>query len=185
VGDVSGKGVAAALLMARLSAAVRFALATEPNLPAVVRYLNRLFIRAENSDRFITFVVAILDRSSYQLTVVNAGHPPPLLRHRNGGVVPMGEAEIGLPLAVFDQPYEQVVVPFDPGDTLVLYTDGITEARNPRREFFGPDRLRAIVQATGADVNVLGAVLLSDLRQFVADRPPRDDLTVVCCRRAG
>jgi serine phosphatase RsbU (regulator of sigma subunit) len=184
LGDVSGKGVSAALLMARLSAAVRFCLATAATVPEAVRQLSAVLNRAGSEDRFITFVVAVLDLASFSMTLVNAGHMPPL-RRRTGrpGVEEVGKDAIGLPLAVFDRPYDQTVVALEPGDTLVLYTDGVTEARNPAGALYGEERLQAAVQGAPPEVEALGQTLLAEVRQFAAGRPPSDDLALVCFSR--
>jgi pSer/pThr/pTyr-binding forkhead associated (FHA) protein len=184
LGDVSGKGVSAALLMARLSAAVRFCLASEPSVPAAVRQLSNVLTRVGSEDRFITFVVAVLDLSDYSVTLVNAGHMPPLRRRAGDAAVEeIGDAIVGLPLAVLDRPYEQLVFPLEPGDTLVLYTDGVSEARNPENDLYGPERLRAAVQAAPEEVGSLGAALLADVQRFARHRPQADDLTIVCFGR--
>ncbi len=127
LGDVAGKGITAALLMARLSAAARFALATAPTVRDAVRQLNRSLIRAGTEDLFVTFVVVVLDIEHWQMTIVNAGHMPPLLRQDGKSPEAVGDEIVGLPLAVIDRPYEDIVVPLNPGNTILLYTDGITE----------------------------------------------------------
>ena len=184
LGDVSGKGVSAALLMARLSAAVRFCLATEPTVAAAVRQLNTVLMPAGNTGRFITFVVAVLDLNTFVLTLVNAGHLPPLRRRGPSGEVDeIGNQAVGIPLGVFDRPYQETVLPFQPGDTLILYTDGVTEARNPQGELYGADRLRGVVRGASENVEALGQAILADVQHFAADRPQSDDLTIVCFGR--
>ncbi len=182
LGDVSGKGISAALLMARLSAAVRFCLASNPSVPEAVRQLSATLTREGTEDRFVTFVVAVLDPADFSLTLVNAGHMPPL-RRRSGGVDDVGPESGGLPLGVMDRPYAQAVLPFEPGDTLVLYTDGVTEARNPAGKLYGAERLRAVVRGAPDDVEALGRAILDDVRSFAAGRPQNDDLTIVCFSR--
>lgn len=183
LGDVSGKGIAAALLMARLSAAVRFGLATESSVAQAVCFLNTLMMQVD-ADRFITFLTAVIDLNDYSVTLVNAGHPPLLCRSgADGQVREIGENEIGLPLGVFDRPYEEVRLRLEPGDSLVFYTDGITEARNPQGDFYGVDRLRALVQSAPEDATLLGEAILEDVRRFAADRSQSDDTTLVCLTR--
>jgi serine phosphatase RsbU (regulator of sigma subunit) len=186
LGDVSGKGVSAALLMARLSAAVRFCLATAPTVAEAVRQLSGALMRTGTEDRFITFVVAVVDLARFAVTLVNAGHMPPL-RRRAGGkeIEEVGAEAVGLPLAVFDKPYQEAVFTLQPGDTLVLYTDGVTEARNPAGELYGVERLHKALAAAPQDVEALGAALLADVKKFAADRPPTDDLALVCVGRLG
>jgi serine phosphatase RsbU (regulator of sigma subunit) len=184
LGDVSGKGVPAALMMARLSAAVRFCLATTPSVAEAVRQLSATLTRRGTADRFVTFVVAILDLTKFSMTLVNAGHMTPLRRRAAGSIVEtVGEPRVGLPLAVNDEPYEETVIPIERGDTFILFTDGVTEARNPTGEFYGIDRLRTVVQNAPGDVMELGRDLLASVWEFAGDRPPSDDLTVVCFGR--
>ena len=186
LGDVSGKGVPAALLMARLSAAARFSLAAEPDARAAMRRLNNVLTQKGSEDRFVTFVAAILDLKSYQLTLVNAGHMPPLRRRRGKpGVEEVGDAVVGLPLGVMDKPYEQMTFPLEPGDQFLMYTDGVSEARNPAGDQYGLERLRAAVAGAPPDVEGLGKAVLTDVRRFAAGRPPNDDLTIVCFGRDG
>jgi serine phosphatase RsbU (regulator of sigma subunit) len=184
IGDVSGKGVPAALLMARLSAAARSCLASEPNVPAAVSHLSAMMTRSETADRFVTFVVVVLNLDTWSMNLVIAGHPPPLLRRPGQEEVPyLGEEIISLPLAVAERPYKELAVSLEPGDTLVLYTDGVTEARNPQGDLYGIDRFRAALATGPDDPALLGQAILADVQQFSIDRPQADDLTLVCFRR--
>jgi serine phosphatase RsbU (regulator of sigma subunit) len=183
VGDVSGKGVSAALLMARLSAAARFALASAPTLPEAVAQLNTTLIRPGTEDRFITCVVAVVDLDHLTLSLVNAGHLPPLLRRADGTVEELGEAVAGLPLGVLDRPYQEATLPLGPGEAVVFYTDGVTEARNPRNEMYGVDQLKKVVEKGPGEAEALGTAVLDDLQRFVAGRPAHDDVTLLCLRR--
>ena len=183
LGDVAGKGVSAALLMARLSSAVRFCLATEPTVPAAIDKVNALLASAGEEDRFITFVVIVIDLASHQMTVVNAGHLPPLrIGAGSDAVEELAEEIIGLPLGVLSKPYEQTTVSLQAGDLVVLYTDGITEARNPQGELFGLERL-CTVAAGHADAPQAGRAILKQVEEFAVDRPQGDDMTLVCFRR--
>lgn len=184
VGDVAGKGVAAALLMAQLSAFTRFCFAGEPDVKKALSQLNAVLSRTASSDRFITFVAAVIDLSTFSATLVNAGHPP-LLCRRGGrsDVEELGGEIAGVPLAVVDMPYEEQVVTLEPGDTLLLYTDGVTEARNPRNETYGLARLVAQMGKCAPGVETMGTAILADVRQFAAGRPPSDDLTLVGVER--
>ncbi|HLW67487.1 MAG TPA: SpoIIE family protein phosphatase [Gemmataceae bacterium] len=180
LGDVSGKGVSAALLMARLSAAARFCLATEPTAPAAVRRLNTLLDRAGSEGRFVTFAAIVIDLNNFTLTLVNAGHLPPLRRDaKTGDVAEMGEAIAGLPLGIIDRPYEELTLTLEPGDTWLLVTDGITEARNATGELYGPERLKEVIRKALPGPAAVGAAILADVKQFAAGRPQGDDMTVV------
>jgi serine phosphatase RsbU (regulator of sigma subunit) len=186
LGDVSGKGVPAALLMARLSAAVRFSLAAEQDAATAMGRLNGALTQTGADDRFITFAAALLDLKTYGVTLVNAGHMPPL-RRRAGrtDVEEVGDAIVGLPLGVVDKPYEQMTFSLEPGDVVLFYTDGVSEARSPANDQYGLERLRKAMASGPKDVEPLGEAVLADVRKFAAGRPPNDDMTLVCFGRDG
>jgi serine phosphatase RsbU (regulator of sigma subunit) len=149
-----------------------------------VRRLNASLTQSGRDDRYVTFVATVLDLSSFTMTLVNAGHMPPLRRRAGRAEVDeVGEPAVGLPLAVMDKPYEQMVVPLEPGDAMLLYTDGVTEARNPAGELYGVERLRAALRCGPEDVEGLGQAILADVTRFAAGRPQSDDLTIVCFGR--
>jgi phosphoserine phosphatase RsbU/P len=184
VADVSGKGVSAALLMARLSAETRYCLATEPTPAEAVGRLNRVFYGSGWEDRFVTLVVCVLDPARNEATIVNAGHLPPLLRRGPGKVEAVSEAESRLPLGVeANESYHQCVVPLAPGDYMVLYTDGITEAMNSADELYGPQRLWTQLASEAEQVSVIGHRILTDVRLFVGNRRQNDDMCLVCFGR--
>jgi sigma-B regulation protein RsbU (phosphoserine phosphatase) len=147
IADVAGKGVPAALLMSNLQAAVR-AFAGDAAGPALVcSSVNRLLCRHMVSGRFVTFCFAWLDRVGQTVTYSNAGHNPPLLVRADGRVEKLGEG--GVVMGVFpDALYDQGDLPLGPGDRLVLYTDGITEARNAAGQEFGEASLAETVSAS-------------------------------------
>ena len=178
LGDVCGKGIPAALLMARLSAATRLTFTTMTDLREAVGQLNEL---VGSPDRFASCLAAVLDLEKRVVTLVNAGHPPPVLRRASDGrAIEIGQDIIGLPLAGFPCRYESVTLPLSPGDVLVMYTDGISEMRNPAGELYGAERVQAAVAAGPENVEGLAEALLADVRRFAAGRPQGDDLTLVC-----
>ena len=116
VADVSGKGIPASLLMARLSADVRYCLASEPSPAEAVAQLNRVFFAAGWEDRFVTLVLAVLDPQRHELTLVDAGHPPAYLQHAGKVIQAVDEANARLPLGVMDDAeYVQVSHSLGPG----------------------------------------------------------------------
>lgn len=187
VADVSGKGISASLLMARLSAETRFCLASEASAAAAVARLNAAFTAGRWNDRFVTFVVCVLDPARHEMTIVGAGHAPPLLRRRQGQVEAIGEACIGLPLGVSpDTHYAQTVVPIAPGDAVVLYTDGITDAMNPSDQLFGKERLLNELRASPDDrIPLLGSRILDSVHRFAAGRSQSDDICLVAFGRTA
>jgi serine phosphatase RsbU (regulator of sigma subunit) len=185
VADVSGKGISAALLMAKLSAETRFCLASESSPAAAIGRLNRAFCDIGWEDRFVTLVLAVLDPQRHEVTIVNAGHLPPLLRHGSGAVESLADAETCLPLGV-DRgvEYAQCVHPLAPGDSIVLYTDGITEAMNAKDEIYGSQRLFSLLGCDVDRVGLLGRRLLDDVKRFVGTQPQSDDMCLTCFGRA-
>jgi serine phosphatase RsbU (regulator of sigma subunit) len=182
--DVSGKGVSAALLMARLSAEVRYCLAMLSDPAAAMERLNAVFCESRWEDRFVTMVLALLDPVRHELTMVNAGHLPPLLRRASGSVTPMGEQSGGLPLGVESaSTYEACRFSLDPGDAVVVYTDGLSDALNPEGQSYGNQRLRAQLGLEADHAATLSQGLLNDIRRFVGNRPQADDMCLTCLRR--
>ncbi len=184
LGDVSGKGVSAALLMAKLSGEVRYCLASEPNPAAAVSRINASFSGSGWQDRFVTFILAVLDAPRNEITLVNAGHMPPLLRYGKGKVQPIGADQAGLPLGVEgDFQYQQCTHPFAPGDFLTLFTDGISEAMNSAGELYGLDRLRGQLATNPVPASGLGRLILDDVKRFVGGRAQSDDMCLACFGR--
>ena len=184
VGDVAGKGVSAAILMAKLSSDVRFWLAREPDPAKALAKINAAFCRHGWEDRFVTMVVAVVDTQACELTLVNAGHMPPLLRTSEGEVSEIGGDEAGLPLGVSDSyEYEAYRREFLVGDFLTTYTDGFSEAMNAKRELFGVERLIELCSDKGTKPKDLGRCILESVRKFVGDHPQSDDMCLVCFGR--
>ena len=184
--DVSGKGIAAALLMAKVSSDVRYALASEPTPAAAVRRVNTNFCHSGWEDRFVTFVLAVLDPAKHEVTVVNAGHMAPLLRHGPNSVEPISEEITGVPLGVSDgYEYEQATYQIAPGGFLTLFTDGISEAMNVANELYGIKRLHQQLSADAKDVSTLGKLILDDVRKFVGGRSQSDDMCLACFGRGA
>ncbi len=184
VADVSGKGIAASLLMAKFSAETRFCLAAEPTPAQAIARLNRVFCGSGWEDRFVTLVLCVLDPSQHEVTVVNAGHMPPLLRHAAGKVEPIAEDCSRLPLGIeADAEYPQAVVPLEDGSCISLYTDGITEAMDPEDRLYGEQRLLDLLKARNDGAERIGRAILDDVKRFVGERPQSDDMCLVCFGR--
>jgi sigma-B regulation protein RsbU (phosphoserine phosphatase) len=183
IGDVAGKGVSAALLMARLSAAAHLCLSATDNVPQAVQHMSSLLMRAGREGRFCTLVLVVIELNRFQLTLVNAGHMPPIRRRAGHAAEEVGQEIIRVPLGVAAEPYEQTTIAFEPGDTLVLYTDGVSEARNSAGELYGTERVLSALQSAPHAAEVSGQALLKDVRRFAEGRPQGDDLTIVCLSR--
>jgi sigma-B regulation protein RsbU (phosphoserine phosphatase) len=184
VGDVVGKGMAAALLMARLSSGVRLLLHTEAGPERVVARLNHEFATANLGDRFITLVLAWLDVSSHRLRVVNAGHYCPLIRKADGRVEEILPRSPALPLGVVsDYAYEAVSVPIAPGDVVVLYTDGVIDARDTRNRDFRLEGLLGALRDAGPGVADVGETILHHIGRHTTGQAQFDDITLLCFGR--
>ena len=115
---------------------------------------------------------------------LNAGHMAPLLRHSQGVVEEIGDDVAGLPLGVdADYQYDQYKRQIDPGDFLVLYTDGISEAMNIDNDLYGIERLRGQLDQSSVTVDDLGRLILDDVKRFVGGRPQSDDMCLACFGR--
>ncbi|MGL4514539.1 MAG: SpoIIE family protein phosphatase [Lacipirellulaceae bacterium] len=184
LGDVAGKGVTAALIMAKLSSDVRFALATEPDISRVVQYVNRAFSEQDLEDRFVTMIFTVVDPKTHTVTLANAGHMPPMLRKENGSVVEVADEIAGLPIGVMDgYEYESQTMTLGPGESLTIFTDGFSEAMNAQRELYGIERLAKQVGLPAAGVAQLGKNVLDDVHKFVAGFDQSDDMCLACFGR--
>jgi sigma-B regulation protein RsbU (phosphoserine phosphatase) len=177
--DVSGKGLAAALLMSSTRSILR--LLAEDGLPPreLLRRINRTLLKDLPIARFVTMIYAVLDASNRRLVFANAGHPYPLLVDSAGGRFLRTDA--GFPLGLRDGSFAEREVELPPGSRLVLYSDGLPEATSGAEEEYGTDRIRRHLDAPGATVESL----LDDVRTFVSGAPPSDDQTVVLIRATG
>jgi len=184
VADVAGKGITASLLMARFSAETRYCLVMEPTPGEAIGKLNRLFCSLGWDDRFVTLVLAVLDPARHEVTVVNAGHWPPLLRRDSVVVEPVAESATGLPLGVDEATtYDQATLPLAPGDSLTLFTDGITEAMNNAGRLYGHQRMVSRLASATGPVGDIGRALLDDVKRFVGSRAQSDDMCLTCVGR--
>lgn len=183
LGDVSGKGIGAALLMASLQASLRSEAARAPeDIAAVVANVNRLVYQASTSNRYATFFYAQYDPSRRQLTYVNAGHNPPMLFRKNGDAgqvlrLEAGGTVVGL---LESYPYEQEKLAILPGDLLILFTDGISEAMNSADEEWGEERFEEAVKACShLSAHEILDQLVRDADAFAAGAKQHDDMTLV------
>jgi serine phosphatase RsbU (regulator of sigma subunit)/pSer/pThr/pTyr-binding forkhead associated (FHA) protein len=184
--DVSGKGVAAALVMAKISAEVRYSLASEPSAAKAVDRINEAFCRAGWEDRFATFVLALLDPRQNRVSIVNAGHMPPFTRLSSGKVEAVAPDIAGLPLGVYDgSTYDCAEIALAPGEVLTLFTDGISEALNPANELYTLERLQEQLAKPADDAAQLGQAILDDVKRHAAGRSQSDDMCLVVFGRNG
>jgi sigma-B regulation protein RsbU (phosphoserine phosphatase) len=179
IGDVSGKGISAALLMASLRASLRGVTLDNPrNFALLMHKVNVLVYEASASNRYATFFFAAYDPRTRRLECVNAGHNPPVVL-RNGQVIRLeaGGPVVGLlPLA----PYVEQVLTLEPGDLLLLYTDGISEAMTHDDEEWGEDRMiEAATAVRNKDAGEILHAIFADADKFTAGAPQHDDMTML------
>src|SRR5262249_31383726 len=184
LGDVSGKGVAAALMMAKFSGDTRSCMLTE-NAPApTATRLNSLLCAAGIEDKFITLGLCVLDAPTRKLTLTSAGHTPVIIRRADGRAEEVGQEVSGVPLGIMeDSVYEQTEVQLNPGDVVVIYSDGVTDARSPGEELYDSQSnhrlLKRVARSPGGPADV-GRAVLQDIREFSAGHSQADDITLVC-----
>lgn len=183
VADVVGHGVAAAMLMAKLSAEARFSLLLESSPAAAIKRLNNRMSRFQ-LDRFVTFVMAVLDPATHDVAIVNAGHMAPILRRASGGLEEPSGEEAGLPLGIMeDVDFEEVHIKLEPGDSMTMYTDGIDEAMDREGNQYTIDRMRDMVRRSDGSPTGIAEPLLADVRKHLNGKPQDDDMCLVTLRR--
>jgi sigma-B regulation protein RsbU (phosphoserine phosphatase) len=187
LGDVSGKGIPAAVLMASIQASLRMALHRSPDsLTGVVKDANRSLYASSSPGQYTTLFCGLIDVRSWRLTYVNAGQCPPMLvRQRDNRVVierlTCGGPPVGLlPVA----PYEEGSTELSPGDLLTCFSDGISEAQNSKEEFWEESEIKALLRgAFGATAGETTQRLIQAADGFTGDAEQADDMTVVTLRR--
>jgi len=182
LGDVAGKGVSAALLMAKLCADARFCIMTDPEPAAAFTRLNCLMNPAGIGERFVTLVAAILDPRTHTATLINAGHPPPLLYHRSTRTAE--EAVSGenacFPLGVVEGfVYSSFKIQLQPGDSILAFTDGVTEAMNTEDIQLQTQGVFAAVAGQEFSPRALGEQVVKAVKLFAAGRIQSDDIALV------
>ncbi len=188
VADVSGKGVSASLIMAEVKGIFESLCCILESPAQMLTRVNEILKKSLGKNRFVTLIYGVVDIETHTLRFARAGHPPLLHYHAETGsidhVQPRG---VGLGLVagpVFAKGIEEVEVHLGPGDVAVLYTDGISEAKNDTMEDFGPRRLEEVVRAhPGADAAQLGRAIIDSAAAFSGSQPQHDDITLVVLKR--
>lgn len=191
LGDVSGKGVPAALLMARVSGEARVCMLTCPNVAVAITQLNEQLLQANLEDRYITLAAAVLDHESNRITLVNAGHITPAIYHQNTGVLEkcVPEDISGFPVGwVPGYEYNSITVELAPGDTLILFTDGILDAEAASGERFGEEGVLKALKTSPDEppmtARMIGDKIIRAVQNHAQTHPQFDDIALVCFGRA-
>ena len=178
VADVAGKSIPAALLMATVQASMKTLASTPLSVSELVGRMNQYAVtNSQQGRRFTTAFVAEFDPPSRAMTYVNAGHNPPILRRASGALERLECG--GIPLGILDNPpYASATVTLQPGDWVVMFSDGVVEAENAQHEEYGEDRLNYNVHlgATQSPSMLLQRIM-SDIDNFVGSAPQHDDVT--------
>ena len=182
VGDVSGKGAGAALLMANLQASLRTAIGISEHLRDIVERINELIFRNTPPEQYITFFVGVFDPEAKTLIYVNAGHNYPAILRENGDMIVMDKG--GLILGVLpDAEYEQETIQLQTNDLLILYTDGVTEAMNDNDEEYGEERLVVLARENyDRPIDEIRPALEKEVLAFTDGKPLADDFTLIFAR---
>jgi sigma-B regulation protein RsbU (phosphoserine phosphatase) len=183
LGDVSGKGTAAALLMSSLHAAIHGQITARRTLEETITSVNEYLAENTPANRFVTLFAAELDPASGAIKFINAGHNPPLLARADGSIEQLESG--GLPLGIMPfSEYESGTAELRPGDALVIYSDGVSEANNLAEEEFGMDRLEQVIRENlGSSASRIRDRVEQALSNFTGTAAPNDDITLVIVKR--
>jgi hypothetical protein len=183
IADVAGKGVPAALLSGMLQASLRTQAIHQPSVAAILENINSVVYRSTSVHQFATFFLARLEEDTLRLAFSNAGHNHPVVFRRGGGreMLVKGGVVVGI---LEEARFEEEVLTLGPGDRLVLYTDGVTEAANARGELFGEDALYDLVSRLPRDLSSEQVTdrILEGVRAHLAGVDAGDDITLVVLR---
>ncbi|MBI1803174.1 MAG: SpoIIE family protein phosphatase [Ignavibacteria bacterium] len=186
VGDVSGKGIPAAIFMA-LSRTVLKAIASRVENPGeCLRQVNEMLIPESDSAMFVTIFYAVLNTNTGEFTFSNGGHNPPYIVSTNGDVTPL--EYVGGPIIgkIPGLPFDSTTITLKPGDAIFMYTDGVTEAMNPGKDLFEEPRLiECLSQGKDKQLTDLLQCIHTELKTFAATEPQSDDITMLSLRYLG
>jgi sigma-B regulation protein RsbU (phosphoserine phosphatase) len=188
IADVTDKGMPAALFMAMTRTVIRASVTSAASPAEGISKANQLICADSTDGMFVTLFYAQIDPQSAQVTYVNAGHDPPMFYHLHAntqqGQLAMLE-RTGMVLGILkDTPFTQNKVKLSPGDFILLYTDGITDAHNAQRQFFGIDKIQSLItQHQHQPAQVVLSTLIQSVGDFTGETDPFDDITVAMIRR--
>jgi serine phosphatase RsbU (regulator of sigma subunit) len=182
VGDVSGKGITAALMMAKMTAQIRLHAAAGIGPGALLTELNKSMMTAE-PDLFVTLLVMVLDKDKHTLLVSNAGHLPPMLKLPDGSVI-AADCDNALPIGVTDDTtFPETLLTVAEHDRICAFTDGVTEAMNEKGELYGFDRFKEALGKAPASPKEIVEALQKSVWGHIGSARQSDDLSLVCFGR--
>jgi sigma-B regulation protein RsbU (phosphoserine phosphatase) len=185
VGDISGKGIPAALLMANLQATLRGQTALDKSCKDSVTFTNNMLYHSTAPNKFATLFYGILNSSTHEITYCNAGHNDQYLITIDQNIIKLtiGGIVVGIMPEI---PFEEASVNINPGEMVVLYSDGITEAMNSNEEEFDTDRLTNIlIKNRGESAEKIIEIILNEVDNFAGNVAPMDDKTIVVIKRVS
>ena len=184
VADACGKGMPAALMIATVRPEIRHYLGEGLAPDEVLSRTNHRFIESDFLDRFVTLILTEIDARTHTLSVANAGHPCCLIRRSRGAIEELGLDGKGFPLGIDESAvYQTVETTLEPGDVVVLYTDGATDAMNVEGKIFHDLQLRRVISEAPKGVAAVGEAITSAIAIHAAGRSQFDDITLVCFGR--
>lgn len=187
LGDVSGKGVPAALLMAQASAVCKVALMSCPDrIDQAMSRINSEICEASTGGTFLTLVLCVINPRKHEVTIANAGHMSPMFRRADRTIDEPAESDVrGFPLGIVrDSRYATTAVGLAPGESVLMFSDGISEATSPQDELYSDERVGEQLRQTEADTAAqIGQALLEDVRRHAAGCEQSDDISLVVFRR--
>ncbi|OQX96362.1 hypothetical protein B6I21_01145 [candidate division KSB1 bacterium 4572_119] len=183
LGDVSGKGIPAALFMARLISDFRYYCHIAENPVELLNFLNDALLKRSHRGMFVTLVFMILNKETGHLIISNAGHLPPLWYRQRHKKVEIVDLFSGIPLGIMpDVDYNEYMIQMEPGDALLLFTDGVTEAKNSKKEMFSLNRLIDIFKKPKKKPQLIIDNIVKEVRGFQGTGNQHDDITLLAVR---
>lgn len=183
IGDVSGKGIPAALYMARLISDLRYYCHIAERPLDLLQKINSILFDRSQQGMFVTLLYMVLNKRTGELTVTNAGHLPPLLNQNSTRKCIAVDGTSGIPLGILPAvEFSERIIHFQSGDQLLLYTDGITEAKNNRGKMFSVDRLKQIFIQKWNHPQLLIEEIVKQIKTFSKNNPQHDDITLMAIK---
>lgn len=179
-GDVAGKGIPASLVMSRIASVVQSTVQHVDEVGEAVEAINNHMCASAVEGRFVTYILAIIDTQLHEMRLVIAGHMSPMIRKPDGSIEEFDEESVGVPVGVLeDYPFDVLSRTIHRGETVLFYTDGVSEAMNPQGDLYGDKRVREFLRNSHGSAAEIGKALLADVRAHANGRPQNDDITIM------